>query len=208
MSASEPDRTHAADDKSYERFLRYNNVVVPLSGIPFIIVNWLMSHDEFDQIPFAIQWVLVVLVFVGALFMLWIFVRPRWRKFWVMPARMRWWGPFAVAAPTFVIALIVTCAFADISTFLYLHGIAKTSDGRLLSNPLNDSATYCVWNFLHSIPSLELPQALGWEEPPLRYTDQVSRLLLLVYKIVFIGPVIATIVLIWRDVRRTAKHNQ
>jgi hypothetical protein len=37
--------------------------------------------------------------------------------------------------------------------------------------------------------------------PPFRYTDHISRLLLLIYKIVLIGPVIATIILIWREVR-------
>ena len=203
MSASEPERTHPADDERFERYFNF----VPLGGIPFAIINWLMSHHKLELLPLAVQWVLVVLVLVGALFMVRIFVLPAWRSHWVMPARGRWWGFFVLALNTLIIAYIVTCAFAVVSTFLYLHGMATTSVGRPLTDPANESIRYYLWYFLHSIPVLELPQALGWEEPPFRYTDQVNRLLLLIYKIVLIAPVIATIALLWREVRRTSRLN-
>jgi len=190
-----------------ERFEPYFDVY-SLGAWPFLIINWLMSHHKLELLPLAVQWVLVVVVFVGALFMAGIFVRPALRSHWVMPARGRRWGSFFVLAlNTGVVAYIVTCAFAVVSTFLYRQGWATTSAGHPLTDPANDSIGYYVWNFLHSIPVLELPQALGWDDPPFRYTDQVNRLLLLVYKVVLISPVIATIALLWREVR-TSKRAQ
>ena len=81
MSASEPERTHAADDKSEERFQRYFPVA-SLGGAPSIIVFNLMNNHklELEQLPLALQWVLVALIFAGLLFMIAGLVLPRWRS--------------------------------------------------------------------------------------------------------------------------------
>jgi len=201
MSVSESVRTHAADDNSHKRFQRYVEVILPLTGVPFIIVNWLMNSHRFDQLSLTLQWALMVLVFVGGLSMIRVITLPRWRSLWVRPCREHWLAPPAVAFITLIIAFIVTGEFAVVSTFLYLQGIATTSPERPLTDPVNDSYWYYIWNFLNAIPILELPQTLGLDLP-FRYTDPWNRLLLLIYKIVLIGPVIATTVLIWRDARR------
>lgn len=201
MSVSESERTHAADDNSNKRFQRYVKVIQPLTGFPFIIVYLLMSSHRFDRLSLTLQWALMVLAFVGGLSMIGVLTLPRWRSLWVRPCRKRWLASPAVAFTTLVIAFIVTGEFAFVSTFLYLQGIATTSPQRPLTDPVNASYWYYIWNFLNAIPILELPQTLGLD-PPFRYTDPWSRLLLLIYKIVLIGPVIATMVLIWRDARR------
>ena len=194
---------HAADDKSDGRILRYLTVYQPLAAAPFVVVYMMTKHHWLEQLQSALQWCLMALVLVGALFMILIFVLPKWRKQWVRPSRGNWWGGFVVAYSTIIIAFIVTSCFALVSAFLYLQGVATISPERSLADPVNDSIEYYFWNLLHSIPVLELPHALGWEDPPFRYTDHVSRLLLLIYKIALIYPVTATIVLMFRNVRRT-----
>lgn len=164
MSASEPERTRAADDKSEERFQRYLPVA-PLGLIFLVVVYQLMKYHKLEQLPLALQWVLVVLVFLGVLFLTLTIVLPRWRRFWVRPCR-NWWDAFVIASNTVMIALVVTLGFAIVSTFLYLQGMATTSPEHPLTDPVGDSMYYYEWNFLHSIPVLELPQALGWEAPP------------------------------------------
>jgi hypothetical protein len=193
---------YVADHKDSGRVLRYWTIVQPLAAAPFILVNRLTSYHWFERLPLALQWSLVILVMVGALFMVWIFLLPKWRKQWVRPSRGNWWGGLVIAYSTIIIALIVTTCFASVSGFLYLQGVATISPERSLADPLNDSFWYYLWNLLHSIPVLELPQALGWDDPPFRFTDHLSRILLLVYKIVLISPVTATIVLICRNLRR------
>jgi hypothetical protein len=79
--------------------------------------------------------------------------------------------------------------------------LATTSPERTLADPFNETINYYIWSFLDAVPMLELPRTLGWELP-FRYTDPVNRVLLLVYKIVLIGPVIETGMRVWQDVRR------
>jgi hypothetical protein len=148
MIASEPERTRAADDKSEERFQRYFPVA-PLGGIPLVVMWTLMKYHKLEQLPLALQWVLVVLVFLGVLFMIGAtFVLPSWRRFWVEPSQ-NWWDAFMTASTTVIFALIVTVGFAMVSTFLYLQGMATTSPEHPLTDPLGDSILYYEWNFLH-----------------------------------------------------------
>ena len=78
MSASGPERTRAADDKSEERFQRYSPVA-PLGGVPLVVVYHLMKYHKLEQLPLALQCVLLILVFLGVLFMIGAIVLPRWR---------------------------------------------------------------------------------------------------------------------------------
>src|SRR5947207_4838625 len=110
MSASEPERTHAADDKSEKRFQQYLPVA-PLGLIFLVVVYQLMKYHKLEQLPLALQWVLVVLVFLGVLFLTLTIVLPRWRRFWVRPCR-NWWDAFVIASNTVMIALVVTLGFA------------------------------------------------------------------------------------------------
>src|SRR5262249_25378757 len=133
MNVSEPQKKRAPDDKNNSRVLRYWTIVQPLAAAPFILVNRLTSYHWFERLPLALQWSLVILVLVGALFMIWILVLPKWRKQWVRPSRGNWWGGFVVAYSTVIIAFIVTSCFALVSGFLYLQGVATISPERSLA---------------------------------------------------------------------------
>jgi hypothetical protein len=91
-----------------------------------------------------------------------------------------------------------TLSFAGLSALLVLRGIATTVPEHAIKNPLWDSALhFYVWKSLDSVPILEIPETLGWE-PAFRFTDHVSPVLLLLYKIVVIVPVIETVRLVWQ----------
>jgi hypothetical protein len=103
---------------------------------------------------------------------------------------------------TLAIWLWATVGFAALSAIFYLQGIVTTGPDRTLRDPVWDSAAnFYIWKSLDSIPVLEIPETVGWE-PAFRFTDHVSPMLLLVYKIVVILPLIETVRLIWQR-RRT-----
>jgi hypothetical protein len=111
-------------------------------------------------------------------------------------------GPsvFNLAGLTLTIWVWATVGFAGLSVLLYLHGVATTAPAQALAvkDPLWDLAVnFYVWKSLDAIPVLEIPQTAGWE-PAFRFTDHVSPVLLLLYKIVVILPVIETARLIWQ----------
>jgi hypothetical protein len=99
---------------------------------------------------------------------------------------------------TLAIWLLATVSFAGLSAILYLHGLATIAPAQALQDSLWDSAVFYVWKSLDSIPVLEIPETMGWT-PAFRFTDHVSPVLLLLYKIVVILPLIETGRLIWQQ---------
>lgn len=202
MSASHRERTPAEHDKRADRYRRYTGFAA-LGMAPLAAAVTLLN--KLSQLPPALQWLLVGLAFASTLYVIGLVAFPWSRPLWLTfnsynPAH--WWGFLLPASNTLYIALMATAGFALVSAFLYLQGLATTSPERALSDhPFNASFEYYAWSFLNAIPVLELPNTLGWELS-FRYTDQVSRLLLLLYKILVIGPMIATGILVWRDVQR------
>jgi hypothetical protein len=100
---------------------------------------------------------------------------------------------------TLAIWLLATVSFAGLSAILYPHGLATIAPAQALQAPLWDSAVnFYVRRSLDSIPVLEIPEMIGWT-PAFRFTDHVSPILLLLYKIVVILPLIETGRLIWQQ---------
>ena len=94
---------------------------------------------------------------------------------------------------------MATVSFAGLSAILHLHGLATIAPAQALQDPLWDSAVnFYVWKSLDSIPVLEIPETMGWT-PAFGFTDHVSPVLLLLYKIVVILPLIETGRLIWQQ---------
>jgi len=90
-----------------------------------------------------------------------------------------------------------------------------------LSSTLNDLGLICfepaiapgefwrfqdfyAWHFLDSIPGLKVPATLQWEQP-YNYTDTLSGVLLLSFKLLVIIPVIGSFT-VWTRVRKEAKQ--
>jgi hypothetical protein len=194
-------------DKRSKHFRIYFGLI-PLSMGLLALVMWLMSHDYFYQLSLALQWVLICLSFGIALYLVGALALPWSRPLWLtsnLYDPTHWWGFLLPVSNTLFTAFMATAGFAVVSVFLYRQGLATTSPERALADPFNESfkesLAYYLWSLLDAIPVLELPQTLGWERS-FRYTDPASRVLLLVYKVVVILPMIATGVLIWRDIPR------
>jgi hypothetical protein len=100
---------------------------------------------------------------------------------------------------TLYIVAFATIGLAGLSELLYFHDIATTKEE--LGDPFGDSVAFYVWSFLNAIPVLEIPQTLRWELH-VDFTDHVSPVLLLLYKVAVILPAIATGRFAWRETRR------
>lgn len=107
------------------------------------------------------------------------------------------WPPFVYSITLLVISAPV---FASISVLLQQYGLA-TFEPRL-PEQLSSVVDLYIWHFLDSVPGLEIPQTLKWAQP-YQYSDRLSGVVLLVFKITVIVPVIASFVL-WRGVRESA----
>jgi hypothetical protein len=201
--ASSRQSVHGQDAKRSARYARYFGLA-SLGTAPLGAVTFLITSDRLDRLPVTLQWILVALAFASTLYLLGLLVFPWSRPLWLRSNfynPKHWWGFLLPAANSLYVAFMATWGFAVVSGFLYLQGVAKTAPERALSDPFNDSWAYYMWDFLDAIPVLEIPQTLGWELA-FSFTDHVTPLLLLLYKVLLLGPVIATGTLVWRDVRR------
>jgi hypothetical protein len=165
-----------------------------------------LDSADFQGYALALQLAIVVLVLGVSAFFAWgIATRSARADFYkiVKPdlPRHRWLSLLSLAGILFVIVLFATLGFAALSELLYFHGIATTTPPEALDDPLFDSILYYLWGFLNAV---EIPQTLGWELDVL-FTDRLSPVLLLAYKLAVILPAIAMARLAWkaRRVSRT-----
>jgi hypothetical protein len=170
---------------------------------PLGLVLIISEFDALGQLPAVLQWTLVCGAFASTLFILGLFAFPSSRRRWI-----DWNGRFWPALPvlnTVGMACYATAGFALVTGFLTQQGVAVAAPQRVLEDPASDAYTYYAWNFFNAIPYLEIPRTLGWELR-LGFTDHVSPVLLLMYKLALVGPVIAIGQLAWQDLRRLRPH--
>ena len=176
-----------------------NGILTSTSGVAVGLwfgLAFALRSETLERFPFAVQVTDVALALAIGSFCAWGLVTAKSRKSWLKflePVTLTH-GVYGVPALVLAIVWIVafaTLGFAGVSELLYLHGIATTEPDRALADPLTDSGRFYLWSFLNAIPVLEIPQALGWKLA-FRFTDHVSPVLLLLYKVTVIGPVIAT----------------
>jgi hypothetical protein len=98
---------------------------------------------------------------------------------------------------------MLTAMFAALSAVLHSHGwlTAKPSGNE---GSVWTALAYYGWNFLDSVPVLEVPKTLNWSLAT-TFTDHASGALLLTYKLLVIVPVVGVVVeLLQRRDRRAA----
>jgi uncharacterized protein (TIGR02246 family) len=108
------------------------------------------------------------------------------------------WPPFVYSISLLVMAASV---FASISVTLQRCGYATFEPP--LPNDLSPVVDFYMWHFVNLIPGLGIPETLRWTQP-YQYSDHLSGVVLLIFKIAVILPVIASFKL-WHDVRKTAQ---
>jgi predicted ester cyclase len=108
------------------------------------------------------------------------------------------WPPFVYSISLLVMAASV---FASISVTLQRCGYAKFEPP--LPSDLPPVVDFYMWHFANFILGLGIPQTLRWTQP-YQYSDHLSGLVLLIFKIAVIVPVIASFKL-WHDVRKVAE---
>jgi hypothetical protein len=165
------------------------------------LLSGALESEELERSSLAFQVVVVAIALgIGAFFAWGIATQSSREDFYkiLKPdlSKRRLWAFLSLAGLLFVILLFATLGFAGVTELLYLHGIAET-DPDHLEDPLVDSMTFYVWSLLDAIPVLQIPQTLRWELD-YRFTDHVSPVLLLAYKLAVILPAIATARLAWQ----------
>jgi hypothetical protein len=155
-----------------------------------------------ERMPLAAQVIVVVLALSISCFFAGGLLTSRGRATWLRVAKNgEKPSPFRLGVYTLLIWGWATLAFAGLSGLLYMHGIATTVPKHAVNYPVWDSAVnFYAWKSLDAIPVVEIPQTAGWE-PAFQFTDHVSPILLLLYKVIVITPVIETGWLIWNNRR-------
>jgi hypothetical protein len=180
-SSCVPDLMSASRDSWRVRLYRRFFAAIPIITAPLGLAIWMVGGGDRDWIPLAVQWLLVGLAFASGLCLVSLFIWKWSQPLWLalnLYDPTRWWGLLMPVWNTLYAAGMATSGFAVLSTFLYARGVATPSLGRALSDPYNDTFWYYVWSFLDAIPLLDLPLTFGWKRP-FRFTDPVSRVLLL-----------------------------
>jgi hypothetical protein len=168
--------------------------------LPLFVFSLLRSR--FDRLPLTGQLILVAWACTGTVYLMGLIVFSSTRKLWLagnVVDQTHRWGFLGPLLNTCWLAILITYGFAIVSGFLYFRGVGTTVPERALTDPFKDSGSYYIWSFLNAVPGLEIPQTFGWERP-FRFTDRVNLLLLLLYKLTFVGPAFATVKLIVQDI--------
>jgi hypothetical protein len=151
--------------------------------------------------PFLwVQWLVVTTAFLSSLGMALALLLPLWREQWLKFVGYQRENGFALT-PSFLAlwpAFFATTGFALMLDFLYQRGVASVEPPTAMEAATWPTFPYFVWNFLDAIPYLEIPRTLSWELG-FEFTDHVTPVLVLAYKILIIGPVIALAVTVWTD---------
>lgn len=175
------------------------NVLTLAVPIPAAVV-FAIGAERLGALPVWVQWLLVTAAFLSSLGMSLALLLPRWRQDWLAVMAYRRENAFSLL-PSFLAlwpTFFATTGFALMLDFLYRRGIASAEPTTAMVASTWPTFTYFVWELLNAIPYLELPRTLSWELG-FEFTDHVTPVLLLAYKILIIGPVIALGVTVWKD---------
>ena len=107
------------------------------------------------------------------------------------------WPPFAYSLLHLTAS---ACVFASLSMVLAQHGLVRYEPP--LPADLAPVVNLYTWHFLDSIPGLDVPQTLRWDEP-YRYADRLPGVVLLAFKLLVIVPVIGSFA-VWSSIRESA----
>ncbi|HEY7077227.1 MAG TPA: hypothetical protein VH418_17745 [Solirubrobacteraceae bacterium] len=167
-------------------------IVAPL--IPLVIWEVALATDDLTNwFPVLMAAVTTVgAMLVSEFWRLWVFWKPE------HPMS----GGFAGLVLTGLAIVMMTAMFAAASGFLYAHG--ALSKAKLPDAPFMKLQEDYFWHFFDAVPALKVPQTLNWAEP-VKFTDPVSGMLLLAYKVLVILPVVGYIAWLVKEHRqRTA----
>lgn len=105
----------------------------------------------------------------------------------------------------FSIALLLFAipCFASLTSTLNDHHLIKF-DPAIPPQDYSQVQDFYAWNFLESIPSLNVPETLGWDKP-YKDGDALARILLLAFKLTVIIPVVGSFT-VWNRIRKEAKE--
>ena len=196
-SSTEPDA------KKVARYRRLFGLLVVLGMLP-VYVAWQLMDTGWADRRVQVQWVLAGVAFVGALYLVCLLVFPWSRPLWLQANLYQpehWWGYLLPLVNTAWIAAWVTLGFAVVTAILHQRGVVTATPADAFDEPWFDASSYYLWSLAEAIPVLEIPQTIGWELG-FRFTDRVTPVLLLFYKLALIGPLIAVGTLMWRDARQ------
>ncbi len=170
-----------------------------VAPIPALVV-FSTGVQRLGAFPVWVQWLVVTTAFLSRLGMALALLLPLWREQWLKFVGYQRENGFALT-PSFLAlwpAFFATTGFALMLDFLYQRGVASVEPPTAMEAATWPTFPYFVWNFLDAIPYLEIPRTLSWELG-FEFTDHVTPVLLLAYKILIIGPVIALAVTVWTD---------
>jgi hypothetical protein len=114
---------------------------------------------------------------------------------WALLLWLFWLTRLDPSQPGYVLAVVLSVvticvaleAFAGASTLLWQRGVIRSATPDMPS--LWRAEGHYLWNLLGSVPLLSAPQTVGWRDPQ-PFSDHVSGVLLLSFKIAIIAPLV------------------
>jgi hypothetical protein len=170
---------------------------------PFLVARIVLQWSS-TSIPVLLHWALVSFFFVILVFWAWLISGERGDSlFTALYAHgIKWPVLYAIALLVFSLpcfsALTVTLARVGLVCFQPPIPDADTA--------IASVQDFYLWHFMDSIPGLDIPRTLRWDNPYL-YTDRLSGWILLTFKLTVILPVIGSFTT-WNRIRRRTTNKR
>ena len=169
-----------------------------LFGVPLAAVGAFKAMSEAFQTDVAALEVFtlsgVMAATAGALW--WAFTGGRVHE-WLLEGRTE------AALITLAVVLFASVSFSGLTILLYQAGhveLSGSSDLAHDSRSFDVLSEFYLWHLADTVPLLDIPDTVRWEQP-LRYSDSLSGFLLLLYKSFVILPLlqVGRLILAGRD---------
>jgi hypothetical protein len=184
---------------------RMNQKILYVAGlvwfvlVPFLIARFVLQWS-IASTPHLIHWALVTFFFFILFFWAWLISGDHGGIFFtaLYAQGVKWPVLFSIALLVFSLpcfaALTVTLSRAGLVSFQPAIPDAETAVASVQD--------FYLWHFMDSIPGLDIPKTLRWENP-YSHTDRLSGWILLTFKLAVILPVIGSFAT-WNRLRKRA----
>jgi len=171
--------------------------------VPFLVARVVLQWS-LTSIPQLLHWALVAFFFIILIFWAWLISGDRGDSFFtaLYAQGVKWPVLYSIALLVFSLpcftALTVTLGRVGLISFQPPIPDADTA--------IASVQDFYLWHFMNSIPGLDIPKTLRWENP-YAYTDRLSGWILLTFKLAVILPVIGSFAT-WNRLRKRTTNDR
>jgi len=150
-----------------------------------------------------IHWTVLLLLFAVMFYWAWLISGHRGHTFFISSYAhgIKWPLLYSVALLVFSLPCFATLT-VTLSKLGHLALEPVVSNSTVAISSVQD---FYLWHFMDSIPGLDIPKTLRWDNP-FNYSDKLSGWILLAFKLTVIVPVIGSFA-VWNEIRKEQREH-